>query len=258
MQSHESQTMEPRTALKYELFGAWCGPIFSVMAVGSWFVLAHWYNPAAASLEPAQLKAWYADRQFQVILGMSIFCLSTAFFTVYSIQVGLWLWRFEGRSPLMALTQTFGGFAVVIYVFISNCLWIGVAYRANTAVNSDILVALNDAAWFSFLVGWVGLTQQMLGMAAVTWHDQRQQPLVPRWFTIATIIGAVFVPMANGCAFTMTGAFAWNGLLGFYVPIGIWGIWVDTLAYFMLKDIRRRQAELDHRSVTKSVATVHP
>lgn len=43
----------------------------------------------------------------------------------------------------------------------------------------------------------------------------------------------------------MTGAFAWNGLLGFYIPIVIWGVWSDGLAYYMRKDIKRRQAELD-------------
>lgn len=257
MQLQESQTMEPRAGLRYELFGTWCAPIFSVLALGAWFILAHWYNPAAASLAPEALKAWYADRRFEVILGMSIFCLSTAFLTVYAIQVGLWLRRFEGRSPLMSWSQIFGGFAVVIYVFVSNCLWIGVAYRSDTAVNPDIMVALNDAAWFSFLVGWVGLTQQMLSFAAVTWQDHRTQPMVPRWFTIATIIGALFVPMANGCAFAMTGAFAWNGVLGFYVPIAIWGVWVDTLAFFMRKDIRRRMADIDNPSLVKPVDTVY-
>lgn len=237
--------MSIKVNIKYELFGTWCAPIFFALALGGWFVLAHWFDPAGASLSPEQLKAWYADRRFEVILGMSVFCLSTAFFCIYTIQVGLWLWRFEGRSPLMSLAQLFGGFSVVIYVFVSNCLWIGVAYRADTPANPDVLVGLNDAAWFSFLVGWVGLTQQMLATAAVTWHDRRRQPLVPRWFTKATIIGALFVPMANGCAFAMTGAFAWNGLLGFYIPIVIWGVWSDGLAYYMRKDIKRRQAELD-------------
>jgi hypothetical protein len=228
-----------RISLKHELFGAWCGPIFSVLAFGGWFFLAHWYDPAGAGLSAEELRQWYDGRQFQVILGLSIFCVATAFLTIFSVQLGIWLWRYEG-SPLMAISSMLGGFAVVVYVFVSNCLWIGVAYRADTIENPEIMVMINDAAWFSFLVGWVGLTQQMLCVAVVTIRDRRAKPLVPRWVSIASIVGALLVPMANGCAFTMTGAFAWDGLLGFYVPIFIWGIWLDVHAFYMRREIRER------------------
>ena len=231
--------LDRRIGLKHELFGAWCAPIFSIFAFGGWFFLAHWYNPASARLSPEQLRQWYESRQFEVILGMSVFCVGTAFLTIFCVQLAIWLWRFEG-SPLMALSSMLGGFAVVVYVFISNCLWIGVAYRADMIQNPEILVALNDAAWFSFLVGWVGLTQQMLCVAAITIRDKRPRPLVPRWVSIASIVGALLVPMANGCAFTTTGTFAWDGALGFYVPIFIWGIWLNSHAWLIRREIRQR------------------
>lgn len=225
-----------RLDLKHELFGAWCAPIFAVLAFGGWFFLAHFYDPASAGLDADQLRHWYASRQHAVPVGLSLSCVGTAFLTIFSVQLGIWLWRFE-RSGLMAISSILGGFAVVIYVFISNCLWIGVAYRADSAGDPDILVALNDAAWFSFLVGWVGLTQQMLCVAVVTIRDRRDNPLVPRRVSIASIVGALFVPMANGCAFVKTGAFAWDGLLGFYVPIFIWGTWLLTHAWYVRRDI---------------------
>jgi hypothetical protein len=231
--------MNDRTSLRFELFGAWCAPIFSVLTVIGFLGFGHFYHPAAADLSPKQLAGFYAEHQTAVELGMSLFCLATAFLTVYSVQLGLWLWRAEGRSPLMALSQMFAGFGIVMLIFISCCLWIGAAYRADTA-NPDVVVALNDAAWFGFLVGWVILSLQMAVTAAITLAGHNGEPLVPRWVAWAAVVGAIALATANGCAFTKTGTFAWDGLWGFYIPMVIWGLWLDGYALVMRAEIKRR------------------
>lgn len=228
--------MKESVSLRYELFGAWCAPIFSALTLVGFLGLAHFYDPAPADLPPADMAAFWAERKTAVALGLSLFCVATAFLAVYSVQLGLWLWRMEGRSPLMAISQMFGGFGVVMLIFISNCLWLGAAYRADVA-DPDIVHALNDAAWFGFLVGWVMLAFQMAATAAITWHDTG---VIPRWATIASIIGALALVTANGCAFTKDGTFAWDGLLGYYVPMAIWGLWLDGYALLMRAEIKRR------------------
>jgi hypothetical protein len=236
---------EARTA-RYELFGAWSAPIFSLMTAVGFLGLARFIDPESAWLAPEELAAAYSDHQFEIGLGMSIFCVGTAFLTVFSVQLGISLWRLEGRSPLMSLTQVLGGFGVVMLVFISCCLWIGAVYRADVA-DPDVTVALNDAAWFGFLVGWVMLSLQMLATAAITLLDRSETPLVPRWLSWFSVIGGVALVTANGCVFTKTGTFAWDGALGYYVPMAIWGFWLDAHAWFLRKEARRRIAEADAR-----------
>lgn len=233
--------LSERASLRHELFGAWCAPIFTVLTAIGFLGFAHFYDPAAASLAPADPSAFYAERQFGVELGMSLFCLATAFLTVFCIQLGLWLWRMEGRSPLLSLAQMLGGFGVVLLIFISCCLWIGAAYRSGDA-DPDVTVALNDAAWFGFLVGWVMLSLQMAATAAITLQHRGPDPLVPRWVGWLSVAGAVALVTANGCAFTKTGPFAWDGALGYYLPMAIWGTWLDGHAWIMRKEIRRRMA----------------
>lgn len=75
-------------------------------------------------------------------------------------------------------------------------------------------VALDDAAWFNFLVGWVMLALQMATAAAVTLKDRSPRPLFPRWLSIASVVGAVVLVTANGCVFAKSGPFAWTGVLG--------------------------------------------
>lgn len=242
--------------LRHALFGAWCAPIFSVLTIVGFLGLAHFYDPAAAHLSAEQLDAFYAERALSVEIGMSIFCVATAFLAVFSVQLGISLWRIEGRSPLMSAAQVLGGFGVVMLVFISCCLWIGAAYRAGDS-SPDVTVALNDAAWFGFLVGWVMLSLQMLATAAITLHDRREQPLVPRWVSWASVVGAVLLVTANGCAVTKTGPFAWDGVLGYYIPMAIWGTWLDGHAWLVRREIRRLQAQAAG-STTGRVAVVTP
>jgi hypothetical protein len=229
---------------RHELFGAWCAPIFSVLTAVGFLGLARFIDPQAAWLEPVQLASFYADRQFEIGLGMSIFCVATAFLTIFSVQLGISMWRIEGRSPLMAASQVLGGFGVVMLVFISCCLWIGAVYRADVA-DPDVTVALNDAAWFGFLVGWVMLSLQMAVTAVITLRDSRENRLVPRWLSWASVVGAVALVTANGCVFTKTGTFAWDGALGYYIPMAIWGTWLDAHAWYIRKEARRRIAEAD-------------
>lgn len=228
-------------SLKHELFGAWSAPIFTVLTVVGFLVAAHFYDPAAAHLDPSQLAAFYAERALAVEIGMSLFCLATAFLTIFCVQLGIMLWRLEGRSPLMAVTQVLGGFGVVLLIFISCCLWIGAAYRADVA-EPDVTVALNDAAWFGFLIGWVMLSLQMAATAAITLRAPEGEALVPRWVSWASVVGAVLLVTANGCAVTKTGPFAWDGVLGYYLPMAIWGTWLDGHAWYMRREIRRRMA----------------
>jgi len=228
--------------IRHELFGAWCAPIFSVLTVAGFLGFAGFYAPAPAWLPPSQLAGYYAEHRFGVELGMSIFCLATAFLAIFTVALSLALARIERGSPLLAVSQVLGGLAVVLLIFISCCLWIGAAYRAGAAA-PEVTVALNDAAWFGFLVGWVMLSLQMAVTATVTLRDRSATPLVPRWLSWASVVGAVLLVTANGCVFTKTGIFAWDGVLGYYLPMAIWACWLDGHAWYLRKRLRRRQPE---------------
>jgi hypothetical protein len=70
----------------------------------------------------------------------------------------------------------------------------------------------------------------------------------------ASLVGAVALATANGCAFTKTGTFAWDGLLGYYLPMIIWGLWLDGHAWFVRKEIRRLGAVDGARRAERTLA----
>jgi hypothetical protein len=66
--------------------------------------------------------------------------------------------------------------------------------------------------------------------------------MIPRWLTWFTFFGALGLLGAAGPAFFKSGPFAYHGLLAFYLPVVIWGIYIALTTWFMLKELKREAA----------------
>ncbi len=234
------------TKLQHQSFGFNCAWIFSVLTAIGWLWIAHFWMPAAADLGAAETAKFFTvTYRDGMLLGNSILIVACAFLVIASVQMGLTLAEIEGRQPLWSITTAIGGILIAVIVFLNAGFWIGAAYRP--AASPDIVVALNDVAWLGFLLGWVFLSLQMVATAIVSLADTRAQPMIPRWMAKASIVGAVVLACAAGPAFTQSGLFAYHGLLGFYLPMVIWGVWLDAHAFYM------RRAVLAQARQTQSV-----
>lgn len=232
----------PRQAnLNHQILGLWCALIFSVLIAIGWLGLAHFWMPAPADLGAEATKTFFTvTYRDGMLLGNSVLIVACAFLVPGSVQFGLTLAEIEGPRPLWSICAAVSGCFIALIVFLNAGFWIGAAYRPNAS--ADLVVALNDVAWMGFLLGWVFLSLQMISTAIVALSDQRAQPMIPHWLSKASIVGAVLLVCAGGPAFTQSGPFAYHGLLAFYVPMVIWGVWLDTHAWLMRRELKRRQA----------------
>jgi hypothetical protein len=228
--------MTHESKLKQQLFGLWCAPIFSVVVAIGWLGLAHFWMPARADLGAEATKTFFTvTYRDGMVLGNSLLIVGCAFLVVASIQYGLMLAEIEGSKPLWSITTAVCGILITLIVFLNGSFWIGAAYR--TEASADIVVALNDTAWFGFLLGWVFLSLQMIATAIVTLSDSSALPLVPRWLSKASLVGAGLLACAGGPAFTKSGPFAYHGVLAFYMPMAIWGGWLDLHAWYFRRGL---------------------
>lgn len=230
----------PRTQLRHQLFGLWCAPIFTVLIVLGWLGLAHFWLPAPADLGAEATRTFFVETHRDgMLLGNSLLIVACAFLVVASIQFGLILAEIEGARPLWSITTAVCGILIALIVFLNAGFWIGAAYR--TDASADVVVALNDVAWLGFLLGWVFLSLQMAATALVALGDTADEKLIPEGVSKASLVGAALLVFAGGPAFTHSGPLAYHGLLAFYLPMLIWGLWLDSHAWYMR---RRLLAEL--------------
>jgi uncharacterized membrane protein YidH (DUF202 family) len=123
-----------RTSLPLELIGAWSGPVFTVLTAVGWLGLAHFIAPAKGGLSAAQFADWFTHQhRTGVLIGCSIFLLSTCFLALWTAQYGIMLWRMDRRVPIMSITQILMGVAIVVIVVINSSLWLAAAYRVGAS-----------------------------------------------------------------------------------------------------------------------------
>ena len=220
---------------KLGLYSNW---IFVALTAVGWLGIAHFWAPARADLSLEETKTWFTETHHPaVIVGLTLFYIAAGFLTQGSVAFGIMLAKIEGRWPLWSLTTAVCGIFISLIVFFNACAWIVSAYRHES--EASVLQAFSDWAWFAFLLGWIYLAIEMLATAVVELMDDRPEPMVPRWLTWLTIAGGLTVFMAAGPAFFKSGPFAYHGLLAFYIPVVVWGVYIALTTWYMLRELGR-------------------
>jgi hypothetical protein len=153
---------------------------------------------------------------------------------VISIQIA----RIEKRMPLLAVMQ-FGG-AVLLVVFFQLCgmLWIAATFRSE--LEPSTIRMLDDLSWLIFVMVFPGYVLQLSCIALASFMDRSARPLWPRWVGYLNLWIALSGAGGGLAVFFKHGPFAWNGLVGFYIPIGAFTIWIAVMTYYMHVGISRQ------------------
>jgi uncharacterized membrane protein YdcZ (DUF606 family) len=233
--------MAAETNIGTQKFGIACSWIFSVLTAVGWLGIAHFYQPPPADLVLAETHRWFTETYAQrVIVGCTIFYIACGFLVPASIQFGIMLAKIEGKWPLLSITAAVSGIFISLIIFLNACAWIVAAYRPESG--PDVVQAWYDWAWMSFLLGWIYLAVEMLATAIVELRDTSDHPMVPHWFAWLTIASVMGVITAAGPAFFKSGVFAYHGRLGFYLPMAVWGVYLNGTAWFMWRHLNKADA----------------
>src|SRR5439155_26069081 len=102
---------------------------------------------------------------------------------------------------------------------------------------------LHDLGWLMFVMAWPEYTVQMAAVSLAILKDDAGRGPWPRWFGWFTAWTAFSGAGGSLAVFFKHGPFAWNGLIGFYVPISIFVVWIALNTSMMLADARKRTTQ---------------
>jgi hypothetical protein len=234
--------MDRQTSLKWQLFSAWCGPIFVVSFLIFWGWIGHNLPPAGPNLTATQIAAWYVAHTSGIRIGFVGAVVVICFYMPWTAVLSARLAKIEGAFPVMAFLQLIGGALTVMVVSMSAACWIAAAFRPER--DPQITQMLHDLGWLTIDQLYACTTWQMIAAAIVGLNDKSEHPMLPRWVCWYAIwAGLTFLP-ASLTAFLKTGAFAWNGVASYYFPYFAWLSWFALFSWFIIKSIRREQAAL--------------
>jgi len=228
---------------KLQRYCAWSILPFLGIYLFSFGWLAGFVPPQSPLLTGAQLVDVYSRNRERIEIGQLLGILSSGLVLVWPAAISAQMARIEnGGFPLLSIIQYVTAAVLFTLFLLCGVIWSVAAFRPD--ITPDLLRLLNDSGWLIFVMGYPEYAVQLGCIAIVGLADRRPVPFLPRWACFATL-GAAF----DGCggvfsALSPNGLFAWNGLLGFWLPVASYVIWlVFIILPFLLRAIRQEELE---------------
>lgn len=206
------------TRLQLALWG--CGIGFGVLFFVGLMPLASFIPPPSPQMTGTELMAEFVPKLVWVKFGILVALLGAALLIPWSAMVSLQISRMEKgrRVPLWAIFSFGAGCVNAVAFILPFIFWAGAFYRPDRS--PELVQLINDITWLEFLMFFPAFSMQLfcLAMAGLT---QRQGPQVfPRWFLYLNLWMATIGGTGMLSIFFFSGPFAWNGAIGFWLPVG--------------------------------------
>ncbi len=184
----------------------------------------------------ADVISLYQSNLFGIRSGMVLMLFGVSFLLPFVSLISSHIYRMEGANPILASTQLISGTVALLALFIPPIIWSIAAFRLDR--DPQITMMLHDAGWIFLVFPAAPAIVQNLSIGLAILSDGGSPPIFPRWVGFLNFWAAfLFIP-SGLIIYFKTGAFAWNGILGFWVPLGAFNIWLITLLLCMYKSIQ--------------------
>ena len=224
----------------------WCGPAMLVLWIGAFIFIAGFIPPSHPALSADAVVQLYSDNTTGIRLGMVIAMAGCALLVPYGAVISGQLKRIDGAKAL-ADTQ-FVSSALLSLEFITPIgIWMAVAYRFDDRA-ADLTRALHDVGWILFMTVIWSLFVQLICIGVAILIDRKPKPTFPRWIAYLNFWIALLIIPAGLVLFFKDGPFAWNGLVGLYVPLVAWVIWFICMTSTMHSNLTQQIVDADEAS----------
>lgn len=232
----------PRASLTNLKILVWSGPVCVVTVFLGLFVLAGFFPPPSPGLTGADVADVWQDHQRLKQTGMIVCFMGGCLYATYSLAIGYLLRRCTDDA-IMPITQSVLGIFGTVY-FSFNFLILAVAgFRPGGP--EETTQTLHDLGFILTFSPAAPFFLQYAAIALIILQIPDIKPLVPRWVAYVNLwvaIGLIppsFIPLFD------SGPLAWNGLLGFYIPVVVFGVWFAVMTPTLLRLFPRDRSRLE-------------
>ncbi|MFJ9390484.1 hypothetical protein ACIRON_16790 [Nocardioides sp. NPDC101246] len=215
----------------------WSGPLMVLLFLVSFLFIAGYIPPSRPSESADGLARMYTDRSNAILAGMIVAMIGSTLLTPWGVAISGQIKRIDGARALADTQMLSSGLGALTFI-IPITLWIAAAYRPDR--DPGITQVLQDIGWLQFVcVVWVVFLQ----MIAIGWAiliDRPERPVLPRWVGYVNLWCAAGVFPAGLVPFFHDGPFAWNGAIGFFVPLPCFCIWMLCTSWGVFRAVNQQ------------------
>jgi hypothetical protein len=222
----------------------WWAVIFAVIYGLALCLLLDMVPPPTAKLDATQIAHWYAVRHTKIRIGAVIASWTSAFMVPLTIVIAEQIRRQERNSRVWTWMTLLGGGLMSMFLVLPPLFWGVAAFTPTrapqvTAIMHELgmLTLTTTDQYYVFM--WVAICVISFVPAAA-----KHSPF-PRWYGYFTAWTAIMFEAGAFAFLPRTGPFAWNGLLVFWVPLTLFGLWIAVTSYLLLGALKQQRLETD-------------
>ncbi|WP_084027687.1 hypothetical protein [Mycobacterium avium] len=208
-----------------------------VVWVVSFIVLAGFIPPPSPHSGEDAILRMFTDHAVLIRLGLIFTMFASALLVPWSAVIAVQMSRIEGKRPVLAITQVAQASLLSLEFIIPLTVWQTAAYRPSPE-RIHLVYMLNDMGWLMFVGVISSAVMQCLCLGIAILIDKRDPQIFPRWTGYLALWTAMLLAPAGVVPLFKDGPFAWNGILGFWVPLSIFCVWVSITTWFLVAAIR--------------------
>ncbi len=233
----------------------WWAIVFALIYGFALVFLLHMVPPPSATWSAEHIAAWYAEHHTSIRIGAVIAGFTSAYMLPLSVVIALQMSRVEKGRPIWSALTMCGGAMMSIFLVLPPVFWGVAAFTPTRAPDATammhelgMLTLTTTDQYYIFM--WVAIVVICLTPTRV-----KHSPF-PRWFAYLSAWIALMFEAGIFAFLARTGPFAWNGLLVFWSPLSLFGVWIAVQCYLVFKALRAQMEDDDPDAVVDELEAV--
>lgn len=207
-----------------------------VLLIGFWPVAGLLPVPDPNS-SAERIAEFYRTDTTQLRVGLFITLIGMGGYGPLCAAISHRMRRMSPRQPALVYTQLAAGTVGWVFLFLPILIMSATAYRPQRP--PDATQAMHDIAWFVLVMDFVPFCVQYVAIAMAVFADRSPVPVFPRWVAYLNLwVAILFIP-TGVITFFKTGPLTYGGILGFYIPLAVFAVWLVAMPYAVCQDLRR-------------------
>ena len=221
---------------------AFSGALYATAGLIFWALVAGYLPAPPEALHGQEIKDFFLVDQTRIRVGMVGYIAVAVFYVVWSAVVARVMQRIEGPYGFLHRLEFFGGIATTFVTLFSGVMWLAASFRTAERTPGEVQL-LSDVGWFIFDCTFMVTLLQFVVLGVVILRDRQPEPYLPRWTAWLTFLcAASFLPLV-AMPFLETGPFAWDGLLNYWVALGLFFAVIYSLTWYLYLAVKRIETE---------------
>ncbi len=237
-----------------ERASAWCGLVYLLVFGTGWVFVARFFPPIPPSANPGQVAAQFQQHHGMLMLAAVLMMCSTFVLFPVSALLILIARAIERQIGMVTVMMALTVATYLVFNFYTPFSFAMAAFRPDR--DTEIVQYASDYGFLQFMGGIpMFLMVWVLSAYAILVLNPRENPIVPRWFGYLNLWIAILYLPELLVFFFHSGPFAWNGIVGFWIPAVLFIVYFAATPVIMVPLVRKLFPEPGHTDTVPVGAT---